>query len=291
MRSRSRPPGTPSTTSSCSAASPPRRSTRTRAASRFEGGRELRADAILLATGAPPRRLPVTGSGLDGVLTLRTRADADALGARLRTGAPLAVIGAGWIGCEVAASARTMGCEVTVLEAGPHCRWSACSAPQLGERYRRRCTASTARTSAAGSPSSASRATATARWPRSALADGTRVEAATVVMGVGVAPRTELAQAAGLAVSDGIEVDARLRTAAPGVLAAGDVARAFRPRYGRAIRIEHWANAAEQGAAAARSMLGLPPGPDDDRCPTSSPTSTTRAWSTSACTTRRTRSC
>ncbi|MGZ4275784.1 MAG: NAD(P)/FAD-dependent oxidoreductase [Solirubrobacteraceae bacterium] len=215
-------------------------------------GRTLTADAVLLATGAEPRTLPLPGADLDGVLTLRTRRDADALRARLRAGAPVAVIGGGWIGCEVAASARMLGCDVTLLEAdrAPLAR---VLGVELGERIAQlhrdhgvavRCGVAVGALEGAGAVEAVR------------LSGGERVAAATVVIGVGVAPRTRLARDAGLAATDGIDCDALLRTSAPGVFAAGDVARVQHPRYGRPVRVEHWAAAIDQGVAAAGAILG-----------------------------------
>jgi 3-phenylpropionate/trans-cinnamate dioxygenase ferredoxin reductase subunit len=215
-------------------------------------GRELTADAILLATGAATRTLPLPGLGLEGVHTLRTRLDADALRGRFAGGRPVAVIGAGWIGCEVAAAARAHGCPVTLLEAdvAPLAR---VLGPELGARIATlhtdhgvdlRCRVAV----------ESLQGTGTVEAVR--LAGGEDVAAATVVVGVGVTPRTQLARNAGLPVPDGVATDARLRTAAPGIYAAGDVASAWHPRYGSSVRVEHWANAIGQGVAVAGSMLG-----------------------------------
>ncbi|MGZ4269111.1 MAG: NAD(P)/FAD-dependent oxidoreductase [Solirubrobacteraceae bacterium] len=215
-------------------------------------GRTLTADAVLLATGAEPRTLPLPGADLDGVLTLRTRRDADALRARLRAGAPVAVIGGGWIGCEVAASARILGCDVTLLEAdrAPLAR---VLGVELGERIAQlhRDHGVAVRCGVAVEGLEGADAVEAVR-----LSGGERVAAATVVIGVGVAPRTRLARDAGLAATDGIDCDALLRTSAPGVFAAGDVARVQHPRYGRPVRVEHWAAAIDQGVAAAGAILG-----------------------------------
>ena len=215
-------------------------------------GRLVDYDRLLLTTGAQPRELPLTGIDLEGAFVLRDRRDADLLRARLGDGGPLAVVGAGWIGCEVAASARQMGCQVTILEAAATPLEHALGT-QLGEHIAAlhrdhgtdvRCGVQIERIE--GSPD----------VQAVLLADGTRIEAHTVVVGIGVAPRAELAQQAGLANARGIEVDAFLQTRAPGVFAAGDVAHAEHPRYRCAVRVEHWSNAIDQGAAAARSILG-----------------------------------
>jgi 3-phenylpropionate/trans-cinnamate dioxygenase ferredoxin reductase component len=210
------------------------------------GGERLAFARLLLATGAEPRRLPVPGA--DGAHYLRDFRDSDALRAVLDQGGRMAVIGAGWIGCEVAASARQKGLEVTLIEQA--------SAPlegvlgrELGEIY-----------GAIHRDHGVEVLTGTAveaiEAGRVVLGGGRAIECEHVVVGVGVAPRTELAEAAGLAVDNGILVDERLRTSAEGVFAAGDVANAQHPLLGTRLRVEHWHNALEQGPAAARSMLG-----------------------------------
>jgi 3-phenylpropionate/trans-cinnamate dioxygenase ferredoxin reductase subunit len=217
-----------------------------------EDGRTVPFDRLLIATGAVPRRPPIDGSQLEGVYVLRTLADADALRARLAGGGALAVIGAGWIGCEVAAAARSHGCEVTLVEqaAAP---LEGILGSQLGGFF-----ADVHREQGVRLETRArvERIEGRSRAEGVLLADGTRVACDTVVLGVGVTPETRLAEAAGLPVDNGILVDEHLRTRHPDVLAAGDVANAWRPRYGRRVRVEHWANALEQGPAAARSMLG-----------------------------------
>jgi 3-phenylpropionate/trans-cinnamate dioxygenase ferredoxin reductase subunit len=218
---------------------------------RLGDGRTLRYDRLLLATGAVPRRPPIAGADLDGVHVLRTLADADALRAQLALGGELAVIGAGWIGCEVAAAARSHGVEVTLIEyAGQPLE--GVLGPRLGGFF-----AGVHREHGVRLLTGArvERIEGTRRVEAVRLADGTRVACGAVVLGVGVAPETRLAEAAGLHVDQGVVVDAELRTSHPDVFAAGDAANAWRPRYDRHVRVEHWANALEQGPAAARSML------------------------------------
>ena len=216
------------------------------------GSERLRYDRLLLATGAEPRRLVVAGGDLDGVHHLRTFADADALRARLQDGARAVVVGAGWIGSEVAASARQRRVEVTLIEplSVPLER---VLGPEVGRVYRdlhrERGVDLRLGTGVVAFEGDG-------RVERVRTSDGGAVDCDLVVVGVGVAPRVALAQAAGLAVGDGILVDAGLRTSAPDVFAAGDVAGAEHPFLGRRIRVEHWANAIDQGAAAARAMLG-----------------------------------
>jgi 3-phenylpropionate/trans-cinnamate dioxygenase ferredoxin reductase component len=215
------------------------------------GGDTIPFDRLLLATGAEPRRISVPGSDLDGVLTLRTIADSDAIRARLDTGGRLVTVGAGWIGAEIAASAKQRGCDVTILEMA-ELPLERALGPELGEIYRD-IHADHGVEFIGGASIAAIEGEGSVAAVR--LADDRRIEADFVVVGVGVKPRTELAQAAGLAVENGIVVDEHLRTSAPRIFAAGDVANAQHPFYGTRIRVEHWDNALNQGPAAARNML------------------------------------
>jgi 3-phenylpropionate/trans-cinnamate dioxygenase ferredoxin reductase subunit len=208
-------------------------------------GRVLNYDRLLIATGAVPRRPPI--AGIERARTLRTLADADALRAAFAGGGTVAVIGAGWIGSEVAAAARSHGAEVVLIEqaATP---LEAVLGSELGSLFADLHSSHGVRLLCGAGVAAIGDASVQ-------LADGTGVACDHVVVGVGVAPATELAAAAELEVDDGIVTDEYLRTSAPDVSAAGDVARAFHPRYGRHLRVEHWANALNQGPAAARSML------------------------------------
>jgi 3-phenylpropionate/trans-cinnamate dioxygenase ferredoxin reductase subunit len=218
----------------------------------FDDGSDLAYDALLLATGAEPRRLSVPGAELEGVYYLRTLADCDALRRRLQPGARVAVVGAGWIGSEFAASARQLDLEVSVIDplALPNER---IFGEQVGAFYRdvhvRHCVEMLL-----GRGVEAFEGDGTVARVR--LTDGTSVDCDFAVIGVGVAPRTALAQEAGLNVDNGVVVDERLVTSVPNIFAAGDVANAWHPFFARRIRVEHWANALNQGPAAARSMLG-----------------------------------
>jgi 3-phenylpropionate/trans-cinnamate dioxygenase ferredoxin reductase component len=218
---------------------------------RLGDGTTLPYDRLLLATGAQPRRPSLTGLEREGVHLLRTLADAEALREDLRRGGPVAVLGAGWIGCEVAATARGYGAEVTLLDHGP-APLHRVLGPELGAVF--------AGLHAAHGVEIVAGAEVTAvaggaRVEAVRLADGRSIACDTLVVGVGVAPDTALAEAAGLHVDNGIVVDELGRTSARDVFAAGDVANALHPRYGRHVRVEHWANAQNQGPAVARSML------------------------------------
>jgi 3-phenylpropionate/trans-cinnamate dioxygenase ferredoxin reductase subunit len=220
----------------------------------LDTGEELPYARLLLATGSSPRRLPVPGADLDGVRYLRTLADADRLRADLAGGGRrVLVVGAGWIGMEVAAAARSLGNEVVVVEPQP--------APLIGA-LGRQLGAVFARLHRDHGVDLFTDTTV-----RELRGDGGRVASVVtdqhaglpadlVVVGVGAAPRTELAAAAGLEVDDGVVTDEAMRTSAPDVFAAGDVAGSFAPFYGRHVRVEHWANALHGGPAAARAMLG-----------------------------------
>jgi 3-phenylpropionate/trans-cinnamate dioxygenase ferredoxin reductase subunit len=218
----------------------------------LDDGQWLDYDRLLLATGAQPRRLAIPGADLDGVLYLRSVADCDLLRERLDRGGAVVVVGGGWIGCEVAASARARGLEVTVIvrDAVPLER---VAGRELGALYRdihadhgvhMRVETGVAAFEGSG---------AVERVRTSA---GDAIDCDFVVVGIGAQPRTELATVAGIATGDGILVDAQLRTDAPDVFAAGDVANVHHPFYGERIRVEHWDSAREQGLVAACNMLG-----------------------------------
>ena len=218
----------------------------------LDDGERLRYDRLLLATGAEPRRLSIPGAELDGVLYLRSVQDSDGLRARLDRGGAVVVVGAGWIGAEVAASARQRGLEVTVLEplAVPLER---VLGEEVGAVYRDiHIDHGVHMQLATGVEAFEGDKTV----ERVRTSDGRELECDFAVVGIGVQPRTALAARAGLAVDNGVLVDEHLQTSVPGVFAAGDVANAQHPFYGDRIRIEHWANALNQGPAAARNMLG-----------------------------------
>jgi 3-phenylpropionate/trans-cinnamate dioxygenase ferredoxin reductase component len=214
------------------------------------GGERVEYDALLLATGAEPKRPPIPGADLDGVHVLRTFADSDALRAVLDAGGRLVVVGAGWIGCEVAASARQRGMDVALIEP-QSVPLEGVLGPELGAIYR---DVHADQGVAMHLGTGVEAIEGAGRAERVRTSDGTGLEADAVVLGVGVAPRTQLAEGV-LDVDNGILVDASLRASVEGVFAAGDVANHDHPLFGR-LRVEHWANALEQGPSAARAMLG-----------------------------------
>jgi 3-phenylpropionate/trans-cinnamate dioxygenase ferredoxin reductase component len=208
---------------------------------------------LLLATGSSPRRLQVPGTDADGVLYLRRVGDSDRIKEAFAAASRVAVIGAGWIGLETAAAARAAGAEVAILETAalPLLR---VLGPEAAEAF-----AGLHRQNGVDLRFSVqvSEITGSAGRVRGVrLADGSHVEADAVIVGVGITPNTQLAEAAGLAVSNGVVVDARLRSSDPDIYAAGDVASAYHPVLGKHIRVEHWANALNQPQTAARAMLG-----------------------------------
>jgi 3-phenylpropionate/trans-cinnamate dioxygenase ferredoxin reductase subunit len=217
-------------------------------------GRAFDYDRLLLATGAEPRRIPIAGADLDGVHYLRTLADCDMLRERLQVGGRVVVVGGGWIGSEFAASARQGGLDVTVVDpiALPLERLFGA---EVGAFYRDVHLDHGVELLLGDGVEAFEGEGAVARVR---TATGRVIECDFVVVGIGVAPRVELAGGAGLDIDNGILVDEKLQTSTPGVFAAGDVAYAFHPFYGERIRVEHWANALNQGPLAARAMLGEP---------------------------------
>ncbi|BDO42052.1 pyridine nucleotide-disulfide oxidoreductase [Cellulomonas sp. NTE-D12] len=207
---------------------------------------------LLIATGARPRRLGIADDSGAPVAYLRTIEDSQRLKAALEPGRRIVIVGGGWIGLEVAAAARTAGADVVVLEAlamplvrvlGPEV------AEVFGDLHREHGVEVRTAVSVTGVAPDGDRAVVT-------LADGSSLTADLLVVGVGVAPNTELAEAAGLETDNGVLVDERLRASDPDVFAAGDVANAYHPALGRRVRVEHWDTAIEHGRTAARNMLG-----------------------------------
>jgi 3-phenylpropionate/trans-cinnamate dioxygenase ferredoxin reductase subunit len=218
----------------------------------LEGDKEIAYDRLLIATGAEPRKIDIAGGDLDGVHYLRTLSDCDALRQRLAAGGKVVVVGAGWIGAEFAASARQRGVEVTVIEPAT-VPLERVLGNELGTFYRdvhqthgveMRMQTGVEALEGSGSVTAVR------------TSDGQSIACDFVVVGVGVIPRARLAAAAGAKIENGIVVDQHLQTTLPNVLAAGDVANAWHPFFKRNIRVEHWANALNQGPAAAQAMLG-----------------------------------
>jgi apoptosis-inducing factor 3 len=215
----------------------------------LRSGRVLRYGALLLATGAEPRSLSIEGAELPHVRRLRTLADSKAIIAQAQQAKRCVVIGSSFIGLEVAASLRHRGLEVTVVgqaavplakvlgaELG---RWIQDLHEQNGVRFL------------------LGRTPRMIRENRVELSDGQSIEAELVVLGLGVTPRTTLAEGCGLTVDNGVVVDETLQTSAQDIYAAGDIARYPDPVSGERVRIEHWALAERQGQAVARAMLGI----------------------------------
>ena len=220
---------------------------------RVSGGHVFGYDALLLATGGRARRLAIPGAALDGVFALRTLDDAAALGARLVPDARIALIGGGFIGLEVAASARQRGCRVTVLDAAPRLLGRAVPeaiATRVHALHDEQGVAIRLNRTPVAIERTAGRALAVV------LDDGDTLIADTVVAGIGIEPADELARDAGLAVERGIVVNAQLETSARGIYAAGDVAVFPSALSGRPVRQETWHGAETQAHVAARNMLG-----------------------------------
>ena len=219
------------------------------------GGEQVAYDGLVIATGASPKSFPGQPA-LEGVLTLRTLSESQALHGLLAGGsARLVVIGAGFIGLEVAATARSLGCEVTVLEGLPAPLMRGLGAEMgtavAGVHARNgvslRCGVKVAGLEGTGRVSGVR------------LDSGEVVPADVVLVGIGVAPNTGWLEGSGLELRDGVVCDEFLNAGAPGVFAAGDLVRwpnaAFAPDDDMVMRVEHWTNAAEQGAAAAANLL------------------------------------
>jgi NADPH-dependent 2,4-dienoyl-CoA reductase/sulfur reductase-like enzyme len=217
----------------------------------IEGGDRVTFDGLVIATGSVPRRLPSLDGHLDGVFVLRTLDDALAIRSRLEAGPRVVVIGAGFIGAEVAATCRGRGLEVTVLEALPQPMvrglgteiGAVCAALHRDHGVDLRLGVSVEALEGDG------------RVERVRLADGAVIDADLVVVGIGVIPATDWLDGSGLTVADGVVCD-ETGLAAPGVVVAGDAARWPNPLFdGESMRLEHWTNATEQGVAAAERLL------------------------------------
>jgi NADPH-dependent 2,4-dienoyl-CoA reductase/sulfur reductase-like enzyme len=220
-------------------------------------GSEVRADGVVLATGARARRLPGT-EGLDGVHVLRCLDDALALRDDLAAAGRLVVIGAGFIGAEVASTARTLGLEVTVVEtqpvplAGPLGGEMGSVCAELHADHGTRLLTGVGVAGLVG----------TGRVEAVELTDGTRLPADVVVVGIGAAPNIEWLAHSGVALGNGVLTDARGATNIPGVVAVGDCASAWSATAERHVRVEHWTHALEQPATVVATLLGTAePGP------------------------------
>jgi 3-phenylpropionate/trans-cinnamate dioxygenase ferredoxin reductase subunit len=213
----------------------------------------LRYDRLLLATGSQVRRLDVPGSDNLGIHYMRTMTHSDTIKNGLREGAQVLIVGAGWIGLEIAAAARSHGASVTVVEMDtlPLRRVLGDEVAEVFAALHRahdvdfRFESGVQEFGGLGG-----------RLTHCVLANGSEVPADIAVVGVGIRPAIELAEAAGLHVDNGIVTDASLRTSDPDVFACGDVASSYNPLFGKHIRVEHWANALNGGPAAAKAMLG-----------------------------------
>ena len=214
-------------------------------------GDRVHYDRLLLATGSSPRRLGLPGANLNGVLSLRTIEDSDAIRATFGEGRRLVLVGGGWIGLEVAAAAREAGTEVTVLEALdlPLVRVLGPTVAQVFADLHREHGVDLRTSVEVGSFEGDERVTGVR------LGDGSVVAADAVVVGIGAAPNVALAEAAGLAVDNGVTADAVGRTSDPDVFVVGDVANVEHPFLGRRIRVEHWANALNQPQVVVAAML------------------------------------
>lgn len=217
------------------------------------GGDVLDYGALVLATGGAVKRLPLPGADLGGIHVVRTLEDSAELGADLKADAKIAVIGGGFIGLETAASARQMGCAVTVLEGAP--RILGRSVPQevadsVARLHREKGVDIRLNVRIAGFEGAEGRISGVR------FEDGSVLDADAVVIGIGIAPDTAIAEAAGIPCEDGVLVDEFGASRVAGVYATGDCARAVNPRYGETIRLESWQNADMQARTVARSICG-----------------------------------
>jgi 3-phenylpropionate/trans-cinnamate dioxygenase ferredoxin reductase subunit len=218
----------------------------------LEDGERLSYDKVLIATGGRNRRLPLPGIDLEGVLDLRTVEDADRIRAEASSGRRAAIVGAGFIGCEVAASLRSLGVEVEVVEIFETTLVRPLG-PELGRVYEAIHRDHGVRFHF---DDNVERFEGSKRVERIVTAKGATIDCDFAVVGVGIEPATDVVEGSGVTVDNGVVVDEFCRTDVDGVYAAGDVANHHHPVFGRRLRVEHWDNALKQGAAAAKNMLG-----------------------------------
>ena len=225
----------------------------------IDGGPDIEADAVLFATGGRPRTLPVPGPRPELIHYLRTLDDATRLAPQLTAGRRLAIVGAGFIGLELAATATAAGVHVTVVDPAP-LPLARVIGTAMGEAVCRlhRDSGVDLRT---GSALDAVRTTADGVVVD--IADGSTVHADVAVVGIGITPNVDAAAATGLHLDDGIVTDAAGRTSIAHIFAAGDVARRYSPRAGTHVRLEHFDNASRQGAAVADAILDRGSGSDE----------------------------
>jgi 3-phenylpropionate/trans-cinnamate dioxygenase ferredoxin reductase subunit len=218
----------------------------------LQGGDRVAYDQVLVATGGRNRRLEVPGVGLEGVFDLRTIEDADRIRAEASAGRTAVVVGAGFIGCEVAASLRTLGVEVEVVEIFETTLVRALGS-EVGRVFEAIHRDQGVRFHFG---QSVERFEGTRRVEAVVTTGGSRIGCDFAVVGAGIEPADEVVMGTGVAVDNGIVVDERCRTNVDGISAAGDVANHLHPLFGTRMRVEHWDNALKQGAAAARAMMG-----------------------------------
>jgi 3-phenylpropionate/trans-cinnamate dioxygenase ferredoxin reductase subunit len=251
----------------------------------LDNDRRIPYAKLLIATGARPRKLAIPGAGPENVLYLRSFSDALAMRARLQPGIRLVVIGGGFIGLEIAASAIARGCSVIVVEMAPRILGRAVPAEVAAVVAEHHVRAGITLIVGVG-------LIAIAREGADeivVLADGRRLVCDAIIAGVGAIPECGLAEIAGLSVENGVRVNAQLVTDDPDILAAGDCCSFPHPVFdGRRLRLEAWRNAQDQGNHAARSMLGATP---MTACRGFGPTSMTRPCRLRACRMRATPPC
>jgi NADPH-dependent 2,4-dienoyl-CoA reductase/sulfur reductase-like enzyme len=221
----------------------------------FDGG-TIHYDKLLLATGASARRLDIPGAGLGNVLYLRTLPESETLRAAFTPDARVVIVGAGWIGLEAAAAARTAGSSVTIVEPQPGALYGVLG-PELGGKF-----ADLHRSHGVEFRFGESAAEFLAAGPGSGqvgsvvTTGGAQLPADVVLVAIGAVPDIGLAKSAGLETNKGVVTDSALRTSDPDIFAAGDAASSYHPLLGRHLHMDHWSNALNGGKAAALSMLG-----------------------------------